>query len=135
MEELYLIYIHKIGASYRDMFFYEFIFSDDIESVDGEEWDSYPANGNPKPPFDGMILKVGKIAVDFELHVAQDNELFSMYDSMDGIIPLGWQNIDGLDEYPEDRVIFPFGMPIKDVVDKLYEKDVEMELENTDDDE
>lgn len=128
MDDLYLIYVHQIGFDYEGRYFYEFIFSDTIDNIEGEEWDSYPANGNPHPPHENLIVKVGKIEVDFKLDVAQNNELFSMYDSIDGIIPLSWQNIDGLEEYPEKRMVFPFGMEIKKVSDILYEKDVIMKF-------
>lgn len=127
MDNLYLIYVHRIGYDHSNQYFYEFIFSDTVDNVDGEGWDSYPASKNPEPPFENLIVQVGKIASDYELHVAQDNEQFSMYDAIDGIIPLAWENIDGLDEYPENRLVFPFGTEIKKVADILYEKDVVME--------
>jgi len=134
MDNLYLIYVHKIGYNHANKYFYEFIFSDTVENVDGEGWDSYPASSNPEAPFDNLIVQVGKIESEFELHVAQDNEQFSMYDALDNIIPLAWENIDGLEEYPDKRLVFPFGMEIKKVADLLYEKDVVMdykiEIEN-----
>lgn len=126
MENLYLIYVHKIGYNHENIYSYEFIFSDTVENIDGEGWDSYPASGNPEPPFEKLIIQVGKIDIESDLHVAQDNEQFSMYDALDNVIPLAWENIDGLDEYPEKRMVFPFGMKIKKVADLLYERDVVM---------
>lgn len=128
-KKLFLIYIHKIGHDYQSKYFYEFIFGESFENVDGEEWDSYPASGNPSPPNEECINEVGKVELDFKLDVAQDNELFSMFDSIDGIIPLAWENIDGLEIYPENRLIFPYGITIKEVSDKLYEKDIRMNFE------
>ena len=128
-EDLFLIYVHKIGFNYASKYFYEFIFNSGITDIEGEEWDSYPASGNPSPPHSDLIIRVGKVATDFKLCVAQDSELYSMYDSVDGIIPLAYESIDGLEVYPDNRIVFPFGMPIKVVSDKLYEKDIRMEFE------
>jgi len=129
MDNLYLIYVHEIGFDYKDKYFYEFIFSDTIDKIDGEGWDSYPASGNPEPPNMDLIKQVGKISGLYRLTVAQNNEQFSMWDSIDGIIPLAWENINGLDDYPDKRLVFPFGMPIKDVEATLYEKDIIIEYE------
>jgi hypothetical protein len=129
MNDLYLIYVHEIGFDYKDKHFYEFIFSDTLENIDGEGWDSYPASGNPDPPKSNVVKQVGKIGSMYKLTVAQENEQFSMWDSIDGVIPLAWQNIDGLEQYPTDRLVFPFGMKIKDVEAILYEKDIIIEYE------
>jgi len=122
--ELYLIYIHEIGFDHEGKYFYEFIFSDSIDNIDGEGWDSYPASGNPNAPNPDVIKQVGKIELDNSLIVAQDNEQFSMWDAIDGVIPLAWENIDGLEEYPQNRLVFPFGMLSDEVTDKLYERDI-----------
>ena len=134
MDNLYLIYVHKIGHNHENKYFYEFIFSDSIINVDGEDWDSTPASGNPEAPFDNLIVQVGRIEADFKLDVVQENEQFSMHDSLDGIISLAWENIDGLEDYPDERLVFPFGMEIKKVADLLYTRDEVMtykiEIEN-----
>ena len=54
-EELYLIYINYVGSSYDGTRIYEFIFSDIIDGVDGDDWDAIPAGGNPSPPHDFML--------------------------------------------------------------------------------
>ena len=59
----------------------------------------------------------------------QDNEQFSMWDAIDGIVALGWENIDGMEEYPENRLTFSFGMSLKEVKDLLYERDINIEYE------
>ena len=40
MNELFLIYINMVGKDYKGNLLYEFIFSDTLENVDGEEWDT-----------------------------------------------------------------------------------------------
>jgi len=127
MEELYLVYVHGFGTNYKDINFYEFIFSDKKDDIDGEGWDSYPANGDPQPPKKQIIKQMGVIEVKFELELAQNNEQFSMWDSIDGVIPLAWEKIE--DEYPSVRLIFPFGMTLKDVEAALYERDIIIKYE------
>jgi len=47
-----------------------------------------------------------------------------MWDAIDGIIAMAWENLDGDDEYPESRLFFSFGENKKSVESKLYEKDL-----------
>jgi len=106
MDELYLIYIHSVGRNHNDIFYYEFIFSDTLEGVDGEGWDSYPASGNPYPPFEKFKIQIGKMTGELKLTLLQENEQFSMWDGVDGVIALGWQNIDGMEDYPQNKLHF-----------------------------
>lgn len=128
--ELYLIYIHEVGFDHEGKYFYEFIFSDTIDDVGDDTWGEYPASGNPTPPHSDFIKQVGKIELDNNMFVAQNNEQFSMWDAIDGVIPLAWENIDGLEEYPQNRLVFPFGMLSSEVSDKLYERDVRIKFKN-----
>jgi hypothetical protein len=72
---------------------------------------------------------MGSIDGEIRLNVAQANEQFSMWDAIDGIIPLAWENIDGMDDYPTKRLAFPFGMPMSEVKDLLYERDITIKYE------
>lgn len=128
-EELYLIYVHEFGVSYKHKHQYEFLFSTTLEGVDGEGWDSYPASGNPLPPYSKLISDMGTVFCDDALIVAQNNEQFSMWDAVDGVMPLAWEDIEGLDEYPSRRLVFPFGMKRKDVKALLYERDITITFE------
>jgi len=129
MDDLKLIYVHQVGHDYLDSYIYQFIFSDKIEGIDGEGWDSYPAGGNPYPPNTDVIKQVGKIEGELKFTVVQDNEQFSMWDAIDGIVALAWENIDGLEEYPDNRLSFSFGMNMQDVKDLLYERDINIDYE------
>ena len=130
MNELYLIYVHEIGFDHEDKYFYEFLFSDTKDDIDADGWDSYPASGNPSAPTGDLIKEVGKVELDGNLIVAQNNEQFSMWDATDGIIPLAWENIDGMEEYPENRLVFPFGISMTAVNDILYERDIRIKFKN-----
>lgn len=132
MEELFLIYVHVVGKDRRGINIYEFIFSDTIEGIDGDEWDAIPASGRPSPPYEEYVQKVGVLTTDeFELHVIQESDSFSVWDSVDGVIALAWENMDAYEEYPEKRLAFHFGEKIKDVESKLYEHDLILEYNKT----
>jgi len=122
--KLFLVFINKIGNDWKGKTIYEFIFSDNIENVDGENWDEYPAAGMPSPPNEDFVKQVGRMENDITLDVIQNSELFAVWDAVDGIIALAWENMDDYDQYPENRLFFSFGEDIKSVEDKLYEKDI-----------
>jgi hypothetical protein len=127
MDELFLIYVNMVGKDYKGNLLYEFIFSDTIDNVDGEEWDTYPASGRPEPPHENFIKKVGRLESELKLDVIQNSDTFAVWDAVDGVIALAWENINAYDSYPEKRLCFKFGEPIKDVADKLYENDLILE--------
>lgn len=125
----YLIFINGLGPNFKGDNMYEFIFSDDID-VDGEEWDSNPANGYPKPPRLDYIKKVGVLKDSgIKFHLIQDSDFFSMKDSIDGVICLAWEieNEDILNNHT--RLVFRFGETENDVKNKLYERDIVLEFD------
>ncbi len=127
MKELFLIYINKIGKDYKENYLYEFIFSDTIDGIDGDDWDTFPASGRPSAPHDHFIKKVGRLESEIKFDVIQDSDTFAVWDAMDGVIALAWENINAYDSYPEKRICFKFGEPISEVETKLYEKDLTLQ--------
>jgi len=126
----YLVYINGLGPNYKGDNIYEFIFSDTLE-VFGENWESKPANGYPSPPDLEYIRKVGTLIneeVGFEL--VQDSDVFSVIDSMDGVIALGWEKeTEDKDFSIIKRLVFQFGESESSVKDKLYERDIVLQFE------
>jgi hypothetical protein len=126
----HLIYINGLGPNYKGDNIYEFIFSDTLE-VFGENWESSPANGYPLPPDMEYIKKVGTLIneeITFEL--VQNSDVFSVIDSMDGVIALGWEK-EGEDKDFSiiKRLVFHFGETEDSVKDKLYERDIVLQFE------
>ena len=119
-----LVYINKIGQNWKGNYIYEFLFSDILEDIDGEGWDSYPSSGNPEPPEGKFIKKSGVLNTDMKLDLVQESDSFAMWDAVDGIVAMAWENMEGYDEYPDKRLYFSFGEKISSVEDKLYEKDM-----------
>jgi hypothetical protein len=125
----YLVYVNGLGPNYKGDNMYEFIFSD-VKEVWGEEWDSKPANGYPKPPDLEYIKKVGVLkdsGVEFTL--IQNSDFFSLTDSIDGVICLVWETENDEKSSTQKRIVFRFGETEKEVKDKLYERDIVLEFE------
>ena len=126
----YLIYINGMGPNYKGDNIYEFIFSDSLE-VFGENWESKPANGYPSPPDMEYIKKVGTLIneeVAFDL--VQNSDVFSVIDSMDGVLALGWEKENDEKDFSLiRRLVFQFGEAEESVKNKLYERDIVLQFE------
>lgn len=125
-----LVFVNELGPNFKGDNLYEFIFSSH-ESVDGEGWDSSPAGGNPQPPNIDFVSKVGVLKNDkVKLNVIQNSDFFSIYDAVDNVIALAWEDIEN--EYydeNETRLVFHFGETEEKVIDKLYERDFVLKFE------
>jgi len=125
-----LIYINGLGPNYKGDNIYEFIFSETLE-VFGENWESKPANGYPSPPDLEYIKKVGTLVnEDVEFDLVQNSDVFSVIDSMDGVLALGWEKeTDEIDFSLVKRLVFQFGESEESVKNKLYERDIVLQFE------
>jgi len=125
-----LIYVNKLGQNYKGENLYEFIFSESLEGVWGESWDSKPANGYPSPPEIELVTKVGLLKNSLDFEVLQNSDIFSMIDGMDDVIALAWENeSESVNFDKQKRLVFRFGDKIEDVKNKLYERDIVLEFE------
>jgi hypothetical protein len=124
MKEFFLIYVNYVGKDYKGNYLYEFIFSDTTKDIDGDEWDTFPASGRPEPPHETYIKRVGRLESELKLDVIQNSDTFAVWDAVDGVIALAWENINDYDSYPEHRICFKFGDSIKTIENILYEKDL-----------
>ena len=127
----YLIFVNELGPNYKGDNIYEFIFSDDLEGVWGDSWESKPSNGYPLPPDLEHIKKVGVLKNDMiTMSVIQNSDYFSMVDAIDGVIALCWENeSEGVDFERTKRLVFRFGDPEESIKNKLYERDIVLEFE------
>ena len=126
----YLIYINGLGPNYRGENIYEFIFTNSMDEVWGENWEARPANGYPSPPDIEYIKKVGALTHEtVTLELVQNSDVFSVQDSIDGVIALGWEKEDEIDFSLVKRLVFKYGDQEQDVKDKLYERDLVLQFE------
>ena len=126
----HLIYINGLGPNYKGDNIYEFIFSNTLE-VFGENWESKPANGYPSPPDIEYIKKVGTlINEEIQFDLVQESDVFSVIDSMDTVIALGWEKENDEKDFSLiKRLVFNFGESEESVKNKLYERDIVLEFE------
>jgi hypothetical protein len=122
----YLIFVNGLGPNYKGDNIYEFIFSDSIEEIWGEGWESKPSNGYPVPPKLELIKKVGILKNDkIKLSLIQNSDFFSMIDALDDVIALAWEDDESeIDFNNNKRLVFRFGETQQNIEDKLYERDI-----------
>ena len=127
----HLVFVNGLGPNYKGDNIYEFIFSDSLEDVWGESWESNPANGYPQPPDLELISKVAVLKNDkLKFNVIQNSDYFSMIDCKDDIISLGWEIENEFVNYSiNKRLSFRFGESEEIVKNKLYERDIVLEFE------
>lgn len=126
-----LIYINKLGEDWTGKHVYEFLFSDNIKNVDGDDWDMYPASGRPSPPHEHFVKRVGRlITSELSFKLVQNSTEFAVWDAVDGVVSLAWEDIQDYDTYPDYRLAFQFGEKIEDVEDKLYRYDLVLTYNN-----
>ncbi len=127
----FLIFVNELGPNYKGDNIYEFIFSDSLENVWGENWESKPSNGYPLPPNIENIKKVGVLKNDeIKMSVIQNSDFFSMIDAIDDIIALSWEEEnENINFDLKKRLVFRFGEKEEDVKNKLYERDIVLEFE------
>ena len=127
---MYLIFVNKLGSNYKGENLYEFIFSDSVNDIWGESWESKPANGYPSPPDLEFISKVGLLKNELDFEVLQNSDIFSMIDGMDDVIALAWENESESVNFDKDkRLVFRFGETLDSVKNKLYARDIVLEFE------
>jgi hypothetical protein len=127
-DEVRLGFIKLIGEESDGDYRYEFIFTDNIDEFWGDNFEYKPAClVNSLMPYDNFITEVHVVKMKIKLDLIQDSCCFGFQDCADGIVSLGWQNLDQEEEYPEDgRIFFRFGETLEDVKNKLAIKNVLM---------
>ena len=127
-EKINLCFIRLIGEESDGYYRYEFIFTDNVDEIFGENWEFKPCClVNDLMPSDEYISEVHIVKTKIKFDLIQDNCCFGMQDCLDGIVAVAFENIDDLEEYPDDgRLVFMFGETYEDVERKLAMKGVLM---------
>ena len=122
-----LVFINFVGTNFKGINIYEFLFHyGDVKYVSGEDWDSYPADGNPQPPIE-YVNAAYKFETDINFELIQDHESFDMDDCKDGVISMAWEDVKDLDVEVHKRMFFSYGEDKQSVEIKLYERDLYLE--------
>ena len=127
-KELYLCFIRLIGEENDGYYRYEFIFTENVDEVWGEDFNVKPAClVNNLMVDEKYIYEVHIVKMKIKLDLIQDNCCFAYSDGMDGIISIAWEDISTYDTYPEDgRIFFRLGETLEEVENKLAMKNVLM---------
>lgn len=125
-EDLKLCFVNVVGMEEDGKYRYEFIFTDDIDNVWGENFDEKPAGLINNLMVDEQYkteTHVVRTKIKFDL--VQHCCCFGMQDCMDGIVALAYENIDDYESYPDDgRLVFNFGETYFNVESKLAMKSI-----------
>lgn len=128
MKELSLVYVYPVGHDSQNVYEYEFFFSETPEVTFGDYWYVMcPAACGDVTPEESSYSEIRHLKTDMKLICAQENTCFPFECCIDGCIALCFQDINGLEEYPEHRFIVPFGEKYSDVVDQLHILDLDFE--------
>ena len=127
-DKVSLLFVRLIGEENDGYYRYEFMFTDKPDEAWGENWEFKPCClVNDLMPSDEYISEVHIVKTKIKFDLIQDNCCFGMQDCLDGIVAVAFENIDDLEEYPDDgRLVFMFGETYEDVERKLATKGVLM---------
>ena len=127
-DEVRLCFIRLIGEENDGYNRYEFIFTNNIDDVWGEDFNVKPAClVNNLMVDDKFISEIHIVKMKIKLDLIQDNCCFSISDCYDGIIALAYEDISLYEEFPEDgRIFFRFGETLEEVENKLAIKNILM---------
>ena len=124
---MYLIYINRIGTTFKGEHIFEFLFSNSVEWDWDDTWyeSSVMTDTRELSPDESIIKMVGTLKTDeFNLELVQEDGVRDIYNAVEGIIALGWEKLEEDEEIPEKRRVFNFGDTKESVDEQLYEYDL-----------
>jgi hypothetical protein len=126
---MYLIYINRIGKTFKGENIFEFLFSDSTDWEWDDSWyeSSVLTDTRELSPDESIIKLVGTLKTDeLDLELVQEDGVRDIYNAVEGIIALGWEKLEEEDEIPEKRRVFKFGDTKESVDEQLYEYDLSL---------
>lgn len=124
---MYLIYINRIGTTFKGEHIFEFLFSDSIDWEWDDSWyeSSVMTETRELAPDENIIKLVGTLKTGlFDMELVQEDGVRDIYNAVEGIIALGWEKLEEDEEIPEKRRVFKFGDTKESVDEQLYEYDL-----------
>jgi hypothetical protein len=124
---MYLIYINRIGTTFKGEHIFEFLFSDSIDWEWDDSWyeSSVMTETRELSPDENIIKSVGTLKTNlFNMELVQEDGVRDIYNAVEGIIALGWEKLEEDEELVEKRRVFKFGDTKESVDDQLYEYDL-----------
>ena len=119
---LYVIYVQEVGKDNDDNYVYEFLISEDPDSVWVNNWNEVPVcNESNTKPADDDYDYVKELRTDIKLILGQNNCCVSFMDIKDNIAALAYEDLSEAEEYPEPRIVILYGDPL-DEVEEMFAK-------------
>ena len=119
-DDLKLVYVKPITDG-KDYYEYDFLFSDTPDVVWGIDWNDNAPNLcgdiSPEPSTYNVVKRVNSI---LPFNVIQNNSCYSMEYAINRSVALSYINLEGLEEYPETRLVFHFGDSYSYVENELF---------------
>lgn len=128
MEDEYLCFVKYIGQDIDSNNIYEFLFSDKIDEFWGESFEYFPACvATELIPNEDYYNVVKEVKTKVKLVLAQSSCCNSFQDCIDHIIPVAYEDISEYTDYPDLRLVLPFGLSYEETEELLSQKDILME--------
>lgn len=124
---MYLIYINRIGTTFKGEHIFEFLFSNSVDWEWDDSWyeSSVMTETRELSPDETIVKIVGTLKTDlFDMELVQEDGVRDIYNAVEGIIALGWEKLEEDEEIPEKRRVFNFGDTKESVDEQLYEYDL-----------
>ena len=121
---MYLIYINRIGTTFKGEHIFEFLFSNSVEWEWDDTWyeSSVMTDTRELAPDETIVKIVGTLKTDeLNLELVQEDGVRDIYNAVEGIIALGWEKLEEDEEIPEKRRVFNFGDTKESVDEQLYD--------------
>ncbi len=134
-QSLKLIYVHKVGETAKKENIYDFIFSNNPESIDADSWgwNQSPASNNAIPPdeYDHLVEVRLKGVTLVCLHEAVDREYLHGYYN---IHALAYEDIftesdddDTYDDSNDELLVFHYGVSYSTIAEKFSQRYIKFE--------
>jgi len=127
---MYLIYINRIGTTFKGEHIFEFLFSNSVDWEWDDSWyeSSVMTETRELAPDETIVKMVGTLKTDlFDMELVQEDGVRDIYNAVEGIIALGWEKLEEDEEIPEKRRVFNFGDTKESVDEQLYEYDLALQ--------
>lgn len=125
-DNLKLVYVKPITDG-KDYYEYDFLFSDTPDVVWGIDWNDNAPNLcgdiSPEPSTYNIVKRVKSI---LPFNVIQNNSCYSMEYAINRSLALSYINLEGLEEYPETRLVFHFGDSYSYVENELFKMNMSL---------
>ena len=126
---LYVIYVQEVGKDNDNNYVYEFLISEDADSIWNDTWNEVPiCNERDTKPSEEYYDYVKELRTDIKLSLGQNNCCVSFMDIKDNIAALAYEDLTNAEEYPEPRIVIQYGESLDEVEEMLAKRNLFMKF-------